>query len=150
MFTTGWVGMSALLCRPLVRMLNWHEKWGEVLLLALLGGLWGLLYGAIMNLWFWPYAVGSADQYWTPGLGLVTTLQRYALFYVVTSLAWDGMRAIGNVLMLLAFGGAILRVLRRFHARFAFTYAPLTPLPKAAEKPVYQPTTRTATPLEQP
>jgi energy-coupling factor transport system substrate-specific component len=121
-----------------------------VLLLALLGGLWGLLFGVIINLWFWPYAVGSADQYWTPGLGLLTTLQRYALFYVTTSLAWDSMRAIGNVLMILAFGGAILRVLRRFHARFAFIYAPLPALPKPPEKLVYQPAARTATPLEQP
>jgi energy-coupling factor transport system substrate-specific component len=150
MFTAGWVGMSAPLCRPLVRLFGWREKGGEVLLLALLGGLWGLVYGVIINLWFWPYAVGSTDQYWTPGLGLVTTVQRYALFYVTTSLAWDSMRAIGNGLMILAFGGAILRVLRRFHARFAFTYASLPALPKAPEKVVYPPTTRTATPLEQP
>ncbi|MCC6453361.1 MAG: ECF transporter S component [Caldilineaceae bacterium] len=150
MFTAGWVGMSAPLCRLLARLFGWREKGGEVLLLALLGALWGLVYGVVINLWFWPYAVGSADQYWTPGLGLVTTVQRYALFYVTTSLAWDSMRAIGNALMILAFGGAILRVLRRFHARFAFTYAPLPVLPKAPEKVVYPPATRTPTPLEQP
>jgi energy-coupling factor transport system substrate-specific component len=150
MFTAGWVGMSAPLCHPLVRGLDWVGKWGEVLLLALLGALWGLLYGAIMNLWFWPYAVGTAEQYWTPGLGLVTTLQRYTFFYVTTSFTWDAMRAIGNLLMLLAFGGAILRVLRRFHARFAFTYAPLSPLSNTAENPTYRAPTRVATPLEQP
>jgi energy-coupling factor transport system substrate-specific component len=137
MFTAGWVGMSGPLCRPLVRMLGFREKWGEVLLLALLGGLWGLLYGAIMNLWFWPYATGSADQYWSAGVGLTATLQRYVLFYITTSLVWDAMRGIGNVLMILAFGKAILRVLRRFHARFAYTYAPLTPLPAPAESLVY-------------
>jgi energy-coupling factor transport system substrate-specific component len=125
MFTAGWVGMSAPLCRPFVRVLRWQDKWGEVLTLALWGALWGLLYGVIMNLWFWPFITGSADQYWTPGLGVVNTVQRYALFYVTTSLVWDTMRAAGNGLMLLAFGGAILRVLRRFHARFVYTYASL-------------------------
>jgi energy-coupling factor transport system substrate-specific component len=150
MFTAGWVGMSAPLCRPPVRSLGWKGKWGEVLLLALLGGLWGLLYGLIMNLWFWPYAVGTADLYWTPGLGPLATLQRYALFYVTTSFAWDLMRALGTLLIILAFGGAILRVLRRFHARFAFVYTPLTPLPSVAEKPVQPAPSALASPLGQP
>jgi energy-coupling factor transport system substrate-specific component len=154
MFTAGWVGMSAPLCRPFVRRLNWPGKWGEVLLLAILGGLWGLVYGVIMNLWFWPYAAGSTGQYWAPGLGLAATVQRYALFYVTTSLAWDGLRALGSGMMILAFGGAILRVLRRFHARFAFRYAPLPALPKPMQQPsenlVYTPSVRAATPLEQP
>src|SRR5687768_12827096 len=35
MFTAGWVGMSAPLCRPFVRVLGWEGKWGEVLVLAL-------------------------------------------------------------------------------------------------------------------
>lgn len=144
MFTAGWVGMSAPICRPLVHALRWQGKWGEVLILALWGALWGLVYGAIMNLWFWPYVAGAADQYWTPGLGLVTTLQRYALFYVTTSLVWDMMRAAGNGLMLLAFGGAILRVLRRFQARFSYTYAPLVPAPS---QPLAPPATMTT--LEQ-
>jgi energy-coupling factor transport system substrate-specific component len=120
-----------------------------VLILALLGALWGLLYGAIVNLWFWPYATGGADQYWTPGLGLVTTLQRYALFYMTTSFVWDGMRAAGNALMLMAFGGAVLRVLRRFYARFTYAYTPLAQRPKVAETPVYRDTTRVIAPLEQ-
>jgi energy-coupling factor transport system substrate-specific component len=149
MFTAGWVGMSAPLVRPVVRGLGWTGRWGEVLLLALLGGLWGLLYGVIMNLWFWPFAAGGADQYWTPGLGLATTLQRYTLFYATTSLAWDAMRAVGNGLMILAFGGAILRVLRRFHARFVFSYAPLVPLTTPTENLVALPATRAIAPLEQ-
>ena len=147
MFTAGWVGMSAPLIRPVARMLGWQGKWGEVLLLALLGGLWGFVYGVVMNLWFWPYAAGSADQYWTPGVGLVTTLQRYALFYMTTSFVWDALRATGNVVMLLAFGAAILRVLRRFHARFAYVYAPL---PKAQPNAIYRPAATRVTPLEQP
>lgn len=146
MFTAGWVGMSAPLCRPLVRSLGWQDKWGEVLLLALWGALWGLLYGAIMNLWFWPYVAGGADQYWMPGLGLITTLQRYAFFYATTSFVWDAVRAVGNGVMLLAFGGAMLRVLRRFQARFTYTYVPATPSPALIPSPNPAPA---ITPLEQ-
>jgi hypothetical protein len=42
----------------------------------------------------------------------------------VTSLWWDLARAAGNALLLLLFGGAILRVLRRFRNRFRFDIAP--------------------------
>jgi energy-coupling factor transport system substrate-specific component len=148
MFTAGWVGLSAPLVRPLARLLHWQDKWGETLLLALWGALWGLLYGALMNLWFWPYATGGADQYWTPGISFAATLQRYALFYLVTSLVWDTMRAAGNALLLLAFGTSILRVLRRFHARFAFHHLPLAPLPASKEMPIHS--TKLTIPLEQP
>ncbi len=87
MFTAGWVGLSAPLCRPMVRMLGGTR--GEVWVLALFAGYWGLLFGAIMNLWFWPFTVGPTQMYWTPGAGAIETIQRYLVFYVVTSLVWD-------------------------------------------------------------
>ena len=37
--------------------------------LAAYGWVWGFVYGAIMNLWFWPFARGGALD-WHPGLGL--------------------------------------------------------------------------------
>lgn len=144
MFTAGWVGLSAPLCRPMVRALKLQGKWGEVLVLGLWGAVWGFLYGAIMNLWFWPYAAGSADQYWTPGIGLAATLQRYALFYMVTSFMWDLMLALGNLLMIVAFGRAILRLLQRFHARFLYTYTPLAPMPQGVASSLEQGLTQEA------
>jgi len=137
MFTAAWVGMSAPLCRPLVRGLHAEGRWGEVLVLAVLGAIWGFLFGAIMNVWFWPFAVGPADQYWEPGVGLVETLRRYAAFYVATSLAWDVLRVVGNVALILAFGAPTLRVLRRFERRFAFDHRPIL----NAEVPIAQPET---------
>jgi energy-coupling factor transport system substrate-specific component len=127
MFTAGWVGMSAPLCRPSVWLLRGEGRWAEVIVLAAFGGWWGLLYGGIMNVWFWPFATGSADQFWTPGLGLLDTLQRYAVFYLTTSLWWDAMRAAGTVILTLAVGRPTLRILRRFHQRFAFEYQLLPP-----------------------
>jgi energy-coupling factor transport system substrate-specific component len=124
MFAAGWVGLSAALLRPLIQRLGGEGRRGELIVLALFGALWGFAYGAIMNLWFWPYAAGPAQQYWVPGTGLVETLRRYLAFYVLTSLAWDALGAVGNVLLLLAFGAPIMRALRRFRDRLGFVYQP--------------------------
>ena len=121
MFAAGWMGLSAPLCRPLA---GGGGRWREVVVLAAFAGLWALVYGAIMNMWFWPYAIGPAEQHWQPGLGPAEVLQRYLLFYAVTSLGWDLLGAAGNILLMLAFGPAALRALRRFHRRFAFSYQP--------------------------
>lgn len=141
MFTAGWVGMSAPLCRPLVRIaqqanhtlrrLIQHgsvestvvsDQHIEVILLALFGGFWGLLYGLVMNIWFWPFAAGDPTQYWQAGVGLAATVQRYAVFYVATSLVWDAFRLAGNIMLILVVGAPVLRGLRRFHRRFDFRY----------------------------
>ncbi|MBN1876875.1 MAG: ECF transporter S component [Anaerolineae bacterium] len=124
MFTAGWAGLSAPLFRPLVRGFHVEGHRIEVILLAFVGGVWGLLYGILINLWFWPFTMGTAAQSWEMGLTVAELLQRYAAFYVATSLLWDSARAIGNVVMILAFGAPTLHALQRFHRRFAFTYNP--------------------------
>ncbi|MBX0327117.1 ECF transporter S component, partial [Oscillochloris sp. ZM17-4] len=77
------------------------------------------LFGALMNLWFWPFSP-PGELAWSPGMGFGETLRRYLLFYGVTSFAWDSLRAIGNVLLVAALGRPILKELRRFKARFQF------------------------------
>jgi energy-coupling factor transport system substrate-specific component len=124
MYTAGWVGLSAPLCRPLVDLSKGHDTRREVVILALFGGMWGLAYGGIMNIWFWPFAVGQAGQNWQPGIGWSEVLGRYLVFYMCTSFGWDMIRLVGNVTLVLAFGLPTLRALRRFERRFAFTYQP--------------------------
>ncbi len=140
MFTAGWMGMSAgwlghlrvqisdvgLPGLPASDQSTIQNRASRIELLVLVGfGLmWGFLYGAIMNVWFWPFAVGPAQQYWTPGVGALETLQRYAAFYVATSLAWDVFGAGGTVMLMVLFGAPTLRALRRFQRRFAFNYRP--------------------------
>jgi energy-coupling factor transport system substrate-specific component len=117
MFTAGWVGMSA----GWLGQLRLPER-GRLrpFLLAAFGFVWGLLFGAIMNLFFWPFAVGPAQQTWHPGIGLAETLARYGVFYLATSLGWDLGRAVGNALLLLALSEPVLRALLRFRRRFHF------------------------------
>lgn len=126
MFAAGWVGLSAPMCRPTVWLLRGQGRRLEVSVLAAFGAFWGLVYGMIMNIWFWPYAGGTVDQYWQPALPLFETLRRYAVFYLATSLTWDLFRSLTNIALLVAFGLPTLKVLRRFQQRFDFSYSPLS------------------------
>ncbi len=134
MFTAGWAGLSA---GWLGRISTWTNKQAnksrltphvsrftssslDVLILSIFGFIWGLLYGAIMNIYFWPFAVGPAEQTWAPGIGLGKTLARYGAFYAVTSLAWDLARAVGNVALILVLGRPMIKALERFRRRFHF------------------------------
>jgi len=117
MLSTGWVGMLA---GWLPDMRRW--RWGEAVLLATFALVLGLFFGAVMNLWFWPYlGIGQGSGLlWEPGLPVLETLRRYARFYVSSSLLWDLGRGIGNAALILIAGRPILRLLRRFTQRFAF------------------------------
>jgi energy-coupling factor transport system substrate-specific component len=134
MFTAGWAGLSA----GWLRYLSFHaSRLGlctapntqnrmpqgtrlHVLILCAFGFIWGLLYGAIINVYFWPFTGGPAAETWAPGIGLGETLARYAAFYVVTSLAWDLARAVGNVALILVLGAPMIKTLERFQRRFNF------------------------------
>jgi energy-coupling factor transport system substrate-specific component len=117
MFSAGWVGLlSGLLPR------REGQPRAEVALLATWGLVSGVAFGALMNVWFWPYvfAPGQSEMYWQPNLSPGETLQRYAIFYSITSLWWDLARAVGNFALLLLFAAPVLRLLRRFQQRFYF------------------------------
>jgi energy-coupling factor transport system substrate-specific component len=117
MLGAAWVGLTA----------GWLPSGGErrrLLMLAAFGAAWGLLFGALMNLWFWPFGAPGAGEagnlYWTPGLSMAETVERYTRFYLVTSLGFDLFRAAGNVVLVLALGGPILRLLERYRRRFSW------------------------------
>lgn len=120
MFAAGWNGMVAGWIPHIAR-----DPRIEVVLLAGWGWVSGFLFGAIMNLWFWPYLTDPSGTTiaWEPGSGLTHGLALYGIFYVTTSLWWDAARAIGNVVLLLAVGVPILKLLRRFYERFRFSIA---------------------------
>jgi len=117
MFATGWVGLTS----------SWlpdMRRWGrvEVIALGIWGVFWGFFFGAVMNIWFWPFVFQpqQANSYCQPGMGLAQTLKHYAVFYGLTSFWWDLGRAIGNALLIGMFGAPILKLLRRYQRRFHF------------------------------
>ena len=121
MFASGWMGLTSGWLPDLRR---WWAA--EVMMLAAWTALWGLVFGAIMNLWFWPYiaaAQSTAGQNWQPGLRAIDGLKRYAAFYLATSLWWDVWRAAGNAGLILFLGRPLLKVLRRFEHVLGFEVA---------------------------
>jgi energy-coupling factor transport system substrate-specific component len=116
MIAAGWVGFFAG-CLPRV-----GGRW-EVWLLAAYGAVAGLLYGAVMNLWFWPYGVGVGGPgsiAFDPHAGIASNAARYWHFYLATSLGFDVPRAAANALLVLAIGRPVLLALRRTARRAAF------------------------------
>jgi energy-coupling factor transport system substrate-specific component len=138
MYGAGWVGLTAGLLSKLRLAIRDqrlasnlqppHKARGgrppisrlDVALLLPFGFVWGFLYGAILNLYFWPLVDAGSGLSWQAGMGVGDTLARYAAFYAATSLWWDVVSAVGNVLLLAWLGLPILRALRRFGARFQF------------------------------
>ncbi len=118
MLVSGWIGLTA---GWLPRSVSPRRR---IATLAIFGALWGLLFGALMNLWFWPFSApgaGAASSlYWVPGAGAMDALERYAHFYLVTSLGFDLFRAAGNVVLVLLLGGPILRLLERYRQRLSW------------------------------
>ena len=114
MLGAGWMGMTA----------GWLPRWGEgggrreLLLLTVFGALWGLGYGAILNLMEWPFAAPGLGArtgiYWTPDMGWAEAVTTYGRYYLVTSLSYDLFRSVANVLLIIALGRPILRMLDRY------------------------------------
>ena len=117
MFAMGWLGMCAAAFRPLGERLG---GWPEVILLAVYGYVGGMLFGALMNLYSWPFSAGTGGLGWRPGSSLSETLRQYWLFYVTTSLTWDTLRGCSTAAFILVLGKPLLRELRRFRHRFVW------------------------------
>ncbi len=114
MLALGWMGATAgLVGRWTARL----PPRVEVVTLAAFGWGWGFVYGAIMNLWSWPFFQGGGPTLWRPGLGLAGTVSHYWSYYVATSFAWDAAGALCNAMLILVTGVALLRTLRRFAHR---------------------------------
>lgn len=118
MVAVGWVGMGAGL---LPRRTTWPRRIGA---LAAYGFVVGYAFGAVMNLWSWPFLAGSSSLGWDPSAGAATNLRHYAAFYAVTSFAWDTFRAVGNALLVLVLGRTLLATLDRAARRMRLDLRP--------------------------
>jgi len=118
MIALGWVGLGAGLI-PLCWGRTTRGTRLEVAALALYGAISSYLFGLLMNLWFWPFAVGpdtslslDFDASWGENLA------SFLLYSLATStLTWDTVRAVTTLVTLLLVGGPALRALRRVYSR---------------------------------
>lgn len=91
----------------------------DIATLAVYGVIASYLFGAVMNLWFWPLAVGPDTAIsFEAGAGLWENVSRFFVFSLTTStLTWDSVRAlvtaIGVVVLARPFLNAVGRVYRR-------------------------------------
>ena len=109
MFACGWVGAGAGLLPRRV------AGWAEIGMLSVYGILSSYLFGMIMNMWFWPFAVGASTSIsYVPGGSVGENLTNFLVYSLLTStLTWDTLRAVTTVVGLVVVGRAILGSLRR-------------------------------------
>jgi energy-coupling factor transport system substrate-specific component len=114
MFACAMVGLGAGLLPPAT-----GRK--EIWMLVAYGAGSAFLYGLLLNLSFWPFAIGEGtDISYVAGAGVLENLHRYLLFDATTSLGWDTGRAITNGLLIVFAGPPVLAALRRAARRAAF------------------------------
>jgi energy-coupling factor transport system substrate-specific component len=121
MVAIGWVGAGAGLI-PKPSAWTWR-----IASLAIYGFFVAFAFGALMNLWFWPFGAGSASVGWAPDLGAADNLRRYATFYAATSFGWDAAGAVGNAVLAIVLGRPLLGALDRTARRMNLHMTPFEP-----------------------
>jgi hypothetical protein len=119
MMAVGWVGAGAGLL-PLFRLKAGKPfLFNEIALLMVYGAVASYAFGLVMNLWFWPLALGSGTTLsLVQGAGLAENAASFLLYSLATStLTWDTVRAITTVVTLAVIGGPAVKALRRVYVR---------------------------------
>jgi energy-coupling factor transport system substrate-specific component len=121
MVAVGWVGAGAgLIPRPR----QWRLRIG---ILAAYGFVAAFVFGAIINLYFWPFLAGSSRLGWDARAGGLVNLRHYAAFYSVTSFGWDVIGAVGNAVMVVILGRPLLGAFDRAAHRMNLQLGPARP-----------------------
>lgn len=115
MFAAGWVAAGAGLLPRLTHLTGSARTIAETTLLIAYGIVSSYLFGALMNLWFWPFAVGTSTSIgYVPGGPLNVNLEHFAVYTLLTStLTWDTVRAITTTIGIAVVGPMILAALSR-------------------------------------
>jgi energy-coupling factor transport system substrate-specific component len=94
---------------------------GEIFLLALYGVIAAEAFGIMMDLQFWPWALGTGTELsYVAGAPVSENLDRFFSYHFLSALAWDIPRAIITVVLILLAGKPALNALRRARHRAAF------------------------------
>ncbi|TAK71186.1 MAG: ECF transporter S component [Actinomycetota bacterium] len=151
MLGAAWVGLGAGLLPPV-------RGRREVVMCAAYGAGAAVLYGWLLNLWFWPFLSGIASQVsFVPGDPVLANLRRWIVFDLTTSLGYDLPRGVLTAALILVAGGPVLLALRRAARRACFDadvrFRPAVPagdaLPDTGRNPVGGETPRKETPADE-
>lgn len=87
----------------------------EIVMLAVYGVVASYVFGLLMNIWFWPFAVGTGTGIsYDAEAPIGTNLASFTLYSLVSStLTWDSVRAVTTVVGVVLLGPAVLAALRR-------------------------------------
>lgn len=119
MFAAAWIGLAAGLLPKRVRGRS------EIAMLLAFGAFAAGTFGILMDLQFWPWALGSNTQLsYIPGGSIAENLSRFITFHFASAMAWDIPRAIFTSVLIAFTGPSVLSALRRTYTRAAF----LTPV----------------------
>lgn len=111
----AWVGASASLLPDL-------RGPRETLWLAALGATTGIVTGALLNLWFWPLAIGiSPEISFVPGASGMSNIVHWLRYGMLTSAGFDIPRALITAALLFVAAPKLLPILRRATRRASFT-----------------------------
>ena len=116
MFAAAWIGMAAGLLPKKV------SGKSEIAMLLVFGACAAGVFGILMDLQFWPWALGSNTQLsYIPGGSISENLGRFITFHFASAMAWDIPRAIFTCVLIGFTGPAVLSALRRTYTRAAFS-----------------------------
>ena len=103
MFAWGLMGASGSLIRWIINKQG--KKVPSRFTLAIIGFIWGILYGWILNIWFWLLFI-------EPHTILTFILSNLSSSY------FDLLHGLGNAVFLYYYGKKTIYMLERFHERF--------------------------------
>lgn len=120
MFAAGWIGLGAgLLPQRLGKRVIRGKT--EIAVLAFYGIFSSLLFGLLMDLQFWPWALGSHTQLsYVAGASIAKNAHRFIIYHFASSMAWDIPRAFITSVLTIITAPAILFAMRRTKRRASF------------------------------
>jgi energy-coupling factor transport system substrate-specific component len=118
-FAAAWIGFLA----GSIPSLKVPSKF-EIPILAVCSMFLAEIFGFLMDLQFWPFALGPKTQLsYLPDAAVVENLERFLVYHATTSMAWNLPRAIFTALLILFVGKGVLNALRRASRKANFATA---------------------------
>lgn len=115
-FAAAWIGMAAGLLPKKV------SGKSEIAMLLIFGAAAAGAFGVLMDLQFWPWALGGNTQLsYIPGGSISENFGRFITFHFASAMAWDIPRAIFTSVLIAFTGPSVLSALRRTYTRAAFS-----------------------------